>query len=303
MGDQLKQNTVLLREGFSSEETRGAYQVWNFIGGALQSEADRSILNRCKSPREVFDHLEKWYDPENEVATQKLFDKFHDFTIPPNSNPIEALHALEGMNNQMVEKGVGIPDTFLHTHFVCALSDKNGHAKATLQAMRHCDRAEIIRMVGTRYSTLPQRKASQRSSWPPEQTFFSRKRGDRSSARRGHGRVAGAPTAVTAAGAATKVEVTGAEEAAATPAVVATAAVVDLLAAVGDATGGTTSGRRAPQRRATSSLIVLDAPVLSTRKAHAYRTRQCWRWSCRCQKRISSWKLRRLWRRKQTSAV
>ena len=62
-------------------------------------------------------HLEKWYDPESERATQKLYDKFHNFTIPPNGNPIEALHALEDTNNQMAEKGMGIPDTFLHACF------------------------------------------------------------------------------------------------------------------------------------------------------------------------------------------
>ena len=59
VGDPLKQKTVSLREGFSSEETRGAYQAWNFIDGELQSEADSSILGRYKSPREAFDYLEK----------------------------------------------------------------------------------------------------------------------------------------------------------------------------------------------------------------------------------------------------
>ena len=86
--DRLKQKAVLLREGFSTEEIRGAYQAWNFIDGVLQSEVDRSILKRCKSPREAFDHLEKWYDPESEVAIQKLHDKFHNSIIPPSSNLI-----------------------------------------------------------------------------------------------------------------------------------------------------------------------------------------------------------------------
>ena len=60
VGDPLKQKAVLLREVFSSEEIRGAYQAWNLIDGALQSKVDRSVLERCKSPREDFDHLEKW---------------------------------------------------------------------------------------------------------------------------------------------------------------------------------------------------------------------------------------------------
>ena len=53
----------------------------------------------------TFVHLEQWYDPESEVATQKPYDKFYDSTIPPKCNPIEALHALEDINNQMAEKG------------------------------------------------------------------------------------------------------------------------------------------------------------------------------------------------------
>ena len=88
------------------------------------------------------------------MATQKLYDKFHYFTIPSNSNPIEALHALEDTNNQMAEKGMGIRETFLHARFVRALPDEYDHVKATLQAMKNRDRAEIIRMVGARYSTL-----------------------------------------------------------------------------------------------------------------------------------------------------
>ena len=62
--------------------------------------------------------------------------------------------------------------------------------------------------------------------------------------------VAGAPKAVAAEGAAATVEVAAAEEAAEASAalsVVARAAVADLLAAIGDATGGTTLERSEPR--------------------------------------------------------
>ena len=183
VGDPLKQRVVLIREDFLREEISGAYQAGNFIDGVLQSEADRSILKRCKSPREAFDHLEKWYDPESEVVTQTIYGKFHDFTILPNGSPIEALYALEDADNEMAEKGMGTPDTFLHVRFVRALLDEHGHVKAMLQAMKNRNRAETIRMVGTRYSILPRKKGSQRSSRPPEQAFFLSKSGDRSIAR------------------------------------------------------------------------------------------------------------------------
>ena len=181
VGDPLKQKAVLLQVGFSNEETRSAYQARNFIDAALQSEADRSILKRCKSPREVFERLEKWHDPDSEVATQRLYDKFHEFAIPPHSDPIAALHDLEDTNNQMHEKGIGrIPDAVLHARFV-----------RVLQAMRNRDRDEIIRMVSTRHSNLPQKKGAQRSSRQSEQAFVSSESSSRSGARRGRDRRSG----------------------------------------------------------------------------------------------------------------
>ena len=80
-----------------------------------------------------------------------------------------------------------IPDNVLHARFVHALPDEYDHVKATPHAIKNRDRAEIIRMVGTRYSTLPQKKGSQRSSRSPEQAFFSSESGGRSGARRGRG--------------------------------------------------------------------------------------------------------------------
>ena len=81
-----------------------------------------SNLETMQVTERSFKFLGKWYDSENEVATQHLFDKFHDFSIPQSINPIAALHALEDTNNQMEEKGMGrIPDTILHARFVRAL--------------------------------------------------------------------------------------------------------------------------------------------------------------------------------------
>ena len=240
------------------------------------------------------------------MTTQKLYDKFHDFTIPPKSNPIKALHALEDTNNQITEKGVEIPDTSLHAPFVRALPDEYGQVKATLQAMKNRDRAEIICMVVTRYSTLPQKRGRRGRPGRPS------KHSSRAKAGAGVVRdgvvtaVAGTPRAVALVGAAARVELAATEEAAAAavvPVVVATAAVADLLVAVGDATKGATSGRSAPRRRANPSPSVLGTRVLATRRAHAHWTWPFWWWSYRCQKRILPWKLRRLWRRKQVSAV
>ena len=166
VGDPLKQKAVLLREGLLPLEIRGAYQAWNFMDTALQSEEGRAIPKQCRSPREVFKFIGKWYDAEDEVATEHLFDKFHEFSIPQNSNHIAALHAFEVINNQMGEKGMGeIPDTVLHARFARALSAEYDHAKETLQSRKNQDRDEIIRVVSTRYSSLPPKKG-ERSARP-----------------------------------------------------------------------------------------------------------------------------------------
>ncbi|CAN0035297.1 unnamed protein product, partial [Ascophyllum nodosum] len=78
-----------------------------------------------------------------------------------------------------------IPDAVLHARFVRALPDEYSLVKETLQAMRNRDRDEIIRMVSTRHSNLPQKKGAQRSSRQPEQAFVSSESGSRSGARRG----------------------------------------------------------------------------------------------------------------------
>ena len=192
VGDPLKQKAVLLWESLSPEEIRGAYQAWKFFDAALQSEEDREILKRCRSPRESFKFLGKWYDPENEVAIQHLFDKFRKFSIPQNSNPIAALYALEDRNNQMEEKEMGrAPDTVLRAHFVRALLAEYDHAKETLRSMKNRNRDEIIRVVSTRCFIPPPQKGAQCSSKPPEHAFFSSERGGRSGARRGRSRTRG----------------------------------------------------------------------------------------------------------------
>ena len=76
----------------------------------------------------------------------------------------------------------------LHARFVRALPAEYDHANETLQSMKNRDRDEIMRVVSTRYSNLPQTKGAQRSSQPPEHAFFTSESGGRSGARRGRGR-------------------------------------------------------------------------------------------------------------------
>ena len=58
VGGPYKPKASLLRERFSNEEIRGAYQAWNFIDEALQSEGNRAIhqyFHVSPSPQIVWD--------------------------------------------------------------------------------------------------------------------------------------------------------------------------------------------------------------------------------------------------------
>ena len=83
--------------------------MWNVINGELQSEVDTSILKRFKSPREAFDHLERWYDPEKRV--ENYMKNSMTSPLPPTAAP-------------MAEKVMETPDTILHTRFICTLPDE-----------------------------------------------------------------------------------------------------------------------------------------------------------------------------------
>ena len=289
VGDPLKPNAAPLRESFSSE-IRGAYQAWNCMDAALQSEADRTILERCRSPREIFESFEKWHDPESEMATQRLYDKFHEFAIPPHSNPIAALHDLEDINNQMYEKGIGrIPDTVLHARFVRALPDEYSLVKETLQSMKNRDRDDIIRMISTRYSNLPQKKGAQRSSPQPEHAFVSSESGGRSGARRGRGRSrsggglgrggdgsgngAGGNSNSSENPVLVQVELKGAAAEAAPAVAVASAC---LLTAVFAVDRGAIGEKTAQRRRVNSYPGAPGVYVWATKRVPAHRTRRVW---------------------------
>ena len=229
------------------------------------------------------------------MATQHLFYKFHKFSIPQNSNSIAALHALEDMNNQMKEKGmVRIPDTVLHARFVHALPAEYDHAKETLQPMKTRDRNEVIRVVNTRYSNLPQKKGVERSSRPPEHVFFSSEL-EAGAAHDGVAvAIAGAAGAAAVAGIAVVevattspvvlvvIQVDSKKEVEATtaPVAVGVAAAKEVVirppAAVGVAGGGATGKRSAPRRRAITCPGALGAQVLAARRAPAHQTRLYW---------------------------
>ena len=191
----------------------------------------------------------------------------------------------------------------------------------TLQAMKNRDRDEIIRMVSTRHSNLPQKKGAQRTSRQPEKHSSPAKaataavRDEVVTAGAGGDRAV-ADVETTAAEEATTtalerpavgqvvlLEPSGAAMVAVTRAAAATAATTSPLAAVSAADREATGGKTARRGRATSYPDVTGAQVTVMRRVPAHRTRQYLWWSCRYPKKTSPWKSRRSGFRRQASAV
>lgn len=96
------------------------------------------------------------YDPQSEVASNKLHDKFHEFQIPPHGKPKAELHEVEEIHTWMEKRKMSrISDAKVNAHFVSGLLGEYVHTKETLQSMKHRGRAEITRTVSTRCSNLP----------------------------------------------------------------------------------------------------------------------------------------------------
>ena len=128
-------------------------------------------------------------------TTQRVKGRLKSYTIssttspfPPTATPLRHFMHLKTQTTKWLRRGWESLTPSCTRVFVRVLPDEYDHIKATLQAIKNRDRAEIILMVGTRYSTLPQKKGSQRLSRPPEQAVFSSESGSRRGARQGCGR-------------------------------------------------------------------------------------------------------------------
>ena len=162
--------------------------------------------------------------------------------------------------------------------------------KKTLQSMKSRDRDEIIRVVSTRYSSLPQKKG--RSARPDRLNMRSSRAKVKAGAvhygvtvatagAAGAAAVAGTAememaTAVPVVLAVVQVDPKEAVEATTAPVgvgvVAAEVVVIPPPAAAGAAGGGATGERSAPRRRAISCPDALGAQVLATRRVSDHQT-------------------------------
>ncbi|CAB1107081.1 unnamed protein product [Ectocarpus sp. CCAP 1310/34] len=156
-------SSELYRLQYTSDEVQSGLQAFHFVTTAIVREADKAIVNKCETAKEILAELDKTYDPESQGSKQALMKKMINFTIPTHSsrNPIEHVISLELLYSRLREKGLNAEQPFVLAHFVGSLPPVYQQAKVLLETATALDRAEIVRIVSTVHASLPEgRKAS-----------------------------------------------------------------------------------------------------------------------------------------------
>ncbi|CAN0523476.1 unnamed protein product, partial [Ectocarpus sp. 8 AP-2014] len=138
-------------------------------------ENDKSLIRRCKSPREAMETLDAVYKPETQGEAQQLFHRFERYQVDVKVDPNVALRELENIRDMIQEcGGAALDDRFVFTRFVNALPQEYEVAKENLSSAAKLTRGDLMRVTGTRYNTLcSQREAEKSHTRAAEQAFIA----------------------------------------------------------------------------------------------------------------------------------
>lgn len=177
MPDTTKTRSSLLQEGFLGAQITASFQAFQYLSASIIGSADKAIIRRCKSPREALEQLDSVHKPETQGAIQNLLNRFQSFKISSGSNPIEAMHDLESIRDHLNDSGeVNLDERLLFSRLLDALpSDEYEIAQQTLASYKVLTRSDIIRVVGTQYTSLcnKKEKEGQRKKQVQQQAFFA----------------------------------------------------------------------------------------------------------------------------------
>ena len=126
----------------------------------LKHKSDKSILHRCISPREAWDALLAWYDPQTAGAKSDLSRRLNRFKVAPRSNPLEEMGRIEDLAAEMTTAGLVLEnhmiynDHILYTIFIHALPAKYEVEARILASRESIGRQEIIKAVRERHHRL-----------------------------------------------------------------------------------------------------------------------------------------------------
>lgn len=82
--------------GYTSDEVRRGLDAFHFVSTAIVGEADKAIVNNCKTAKEMdrsyVYELDKIHDPESQGSKQALMKQMFRLAIPASAthNPPSA---------------------------------------------------------------------------------------------------------------------------------------------------------------------------------------------------------------------
>lgn len=113
------------------------------------------------------------YKPETQGALPGLFHKVQRYKVQPGSNPVEVLHELEAIRDTLQENGgVNLDERFLLSRLLDALPPEYEIAQQTLASRETLTRGDIVRVVGTQFTSLCNKKAAAAEVQKPQQAFI-----------------------------------------------------------------------------------------------------------------------------------
>ena len=184
VGDPNRPSSELYSLGYTSDEVQRGLQAFHFVTTAIVREADKAIVNKCETAKEILAELDRVHNPESQGSKQALMKKMFKFTIPAhsNSNPVEHLYTLELLYSRLREKALNADTPFVLAHFVDALPPEYQQAKFLLETATTLDRGEIIRVVSTVHASLPEGRRATKGQRKAEHAFLANDGGNRGGA-------------------------------------------------------------------------------------------------------------------------
>ena len=158
VGELNTENTVFVERGYNRKSVHIHALARNFLSTALKSKSDKSIWNRCTSPREAWDALLVWYGPQTTGAKSDLSRRHDSFEIASGSNPLEKMGRVEDLPAEMRSAGMTLDDHMLYTIFIDALPAEYEVEARNLSSRDSIGRNDIIKAVREQHHRLSENR-------------------------------------------------------------------------------------------------------------------------------------------------
>ena len=97
--------------GYDEEDIDRHIVAWTFLVSALRSSEDRAILHGCKTPKEAWTNLTKWFESQTQEARTEYYRKMHSSKVAADQNLLTALGELNDMTAELCASGLVVDNS------------------------------------------------------------------------------------------------------------------------------------------------------------------------------------------------